>query len=73
MVAAMQTDLGVDLSSQRQALIDLFNAGGRGTVMYRLADDNVQTNPINNRAFIDAELELTLPSTLSDWVRSPLL
>ena len=23
--------------------------------MYRLADDNVQTNPINNRSLIDAE------------------
>lgn len=51
----INTDLGVDLTSQRQALIDLFNAGGRGAVMYRLADDNVQTNPINNRALIDAE------------------
>jgi hypothetical protein len=24
-------------------------------VMYRLSDDNAQTNPIDNRAFIDAE------------------
>jgi len=24
-------------------------------MIYRLADDNVQTNPINNRSFIDAE------------------
>ena len=24
-------------------------------MLYRLADDNAQTNPINNRAFIDAE------------------
>jgi reprolysin-like metallo-peptidase family M12B/Calx-beta domain-containing protein len=47
--------LGVNLSSQRQALIDLFNSGGRGNVLYRLADDNAQTNPINNRALIDAE------------------
>lgn len=50
----------IDLSSQRQALIDLYNQGGagnggRGAVLYRLADDNTQTNPINNRSFIDAE------------------
>jgi N-acetylneuraminic acid mutarotase len=51
----IQSDSGMDLSSQRDALINLFNSGGRGTVMYRLADDNVQTNPINNRTFIDAE------------------
>jgi hypothetical protein len=28
-------------------------------VMYRLADDNLQTNTINNRAFIDAEYNRT--------------
>jgi hypothetical protein len=59
-VATMQTDIGVNLSSQRDALINLFSqAGGgdagRGAVLYRLADDNLQTNPINNRALIDAE------------------
>jgi hypothetical protein len=48
-------DPGVDLSSQQSALMTLYNQGGRGAVMYRLADDNVQTNTINNRAFIDAE------------------
>ena len=46
---------GVDLSSQSNALINLFNQGGRGAVLYRLADDNLQTNPIINRPFIDAE------------------
>jgi hypothetical protein len=55
LLAGINADIGVDLSSQRQALIDLFNSGGRGAVLYRLADDNTQTNPINNRAFIDAE------------------
>jgi hypothetical protein len=45
----------VDLISQRSALIVLFNSGERGNVIYRLADDNVATNPINNRPFIDAE------------------
>ncbi len=51
----INTDIGVDLTPQRAALINLFNQGGRGAVIYRLADDNVQTNPINNRTFIDAE------------------
>jgi hypothetical protein len=50
----------IDLSSQRQALIDLYNqAGGgnagRGAVLYRIADDNTQSNQIHNRTFIDAE------------------
>jgi hypothetical protein len=54
-LATIMNDIGVDLTAQRQALIDLFNQEGRGSVIYRLADDNVQTNPIDNRAFIDAE------------------
>lgn len=54
-LATLQNDMGVNLSSQRSALIALHNSGGRGAVMYRLADDNAGTNPINNRAFIDAE------------------
>ncbi len=54
-LATIMNDIGVDLRTQRQGLIDLFNAGGRGNVTYHLADDNIQTNPINNRAFIDAE------------------
>jgi hypothetical protein len=51
-IAAIKNDDGVDLGSQRAALISL---GSRGAVLYRIADDNLQTNPINNRAFIDAE------------------
>jgi hypothetical protein len=54
-LATIRDDSGVDLSSQRGALMTLFNSGGRGAVMYRLADDNTQTNPINNRHLIDAE------------------
>src|SRR6185312_678326 len=54
-LTTLSSEVGADLSSQRQALIDLFNQGGRGAALYRLADDNTQTNPINNRAFIDAE------------------
>ncbi|HXD32898.1 MAG TPA: Calx-beta domain-containing protein [Pyrinomonadaceae bacterium] len=54
-LATLANDIGANLSSQRQALLTLFNQGGRGAVLYRLADDNVQTNPIDNRAFIDTE------------------
>jgi len=54
-LATMLNDLGVNLSAQRANLITLYNSQGRGGVIYRLADDNIQTNPINNRAFIDAE------------------
>jgi hypothetical protein len=55
LLGTINNDLGVNLTSRRQALIDLFNAGGRGSVLYRLADDNLATNPINNRALIDVE------------------
>jgi uncharacterized delta-60 repeat protein len=59
-LATIKNDLGVDLGSQRAALLTLFNdaggsSAGRGAVMYHVADDNLQTNPINNRALIDAE------------------
>jgi hypothetical protein len=54
-VLATMTSIGVSLTGERSNLITLYNSLGRGGVMYRLADDNVATNPINNRAFIDAE------------------
>jgi hypothetical protein len=54
-LTTIRDDIGSDLASQRQALIDLFNSGGRGNVLYRLADDNLVTNPIANGAFINAE------------------
>src|SRR5262249_21737709 len=59
-LATIKNDLSVDLMPQRAALLMLFNNAGGGTtgraaVVYRLADDNAQTNPINNRPFIDAE------------------
>jgi hypothetical protein len=43
---------------QRTALIGLFNSGGRGNVLYRLADDNTN-NPIDNHALLDAEYNRT--------------
>jgi hypothetical protein len=53
-LATIKNDIGPDLSAQTSALLSLYNSGGRGAVLYRLADDNLQTNPIDNRAFIDA-------------------
>ncbi len=55
LLATIKNDIGPDLTSQRPALIAVFNAGGRGAVMLQLADDDAQANPVNNRAFIDAE------------------
>jgi hypothetical protein len=63
LLATIKIDLGVDLTAQRNALITLFNSGGRGNVVYRLADDNVTTNPIDNRAFIDAEYNRAFVAT----------
>jgi len=63
LLAQIQTDLGVNLNAQRAGLITLYNSGGRGAVMYRLADDNLQTNPINNRALIDAEYNRAFVTT----------
>src|SRR5207302_2029402 len=62
-LATLKNDLDVDSISQRAALINLFNSGGRGAVLYRLADDNTQTNPINNRAFIDEEYNRAFVAT----------
>jgi len=50
-------------ASSDVALIALFNSGGRGMVLYRLADDNAATNPIDNRALIDAEYNRTFVFT----------
>jgi subtilisin family serine protease len=62
-LATINNEVGADLGSQRSALIGLFNSSGRGAVIYRLADDNSQTNPINNRAFIDAEYNRAFVAT----------
>jgi hypothetical protein len=55
----------VDLTSQRAALITLFNSGGRGAVMYRLANDDAQgsNGGINNRALIDEEYNRAFVAT----------
>ena len=44
-------------------MLTLFNSGGRGAVIYRLADDNLATNPLDNRAFIDAEYRRAFVTT----------
>jgi hypothetical protein len=56
-VLANLQSIGSPLNSERANLIALYNSLGRGGVMYRLADDSVSTNPINNRSFIDAEYD----------------
>jgi hypothetical protein len=67
-LATIQNADGVNLSAQRQALIDQYdNEGtddaGRAKVLYRLADDNTQS-PINNQAFINAEYNRQFALTL---------
>jgi hypothetical protein len=62
-LATIKNELGADLTSERAALITLHDFGGRGAVIYRLADDNTQTNPINNRALIDAEYNRAFVAT----------
>jgi len=59
LLSTIRTDLNVELISQRAALIALFNSGGRGAVVYRLADDSA-SNPIDNHALLDAEYNRTL-------------
>jgi hypothetical protein len=67
-LATLTGDLGVNLTAQRLALIGQYNqaantSAGRANVIYRLADDNVLTNPIDNRAFIDVEYNRTFVFT----------
>jgi uncharacterized delta-60 repeat protein len=67
-LATIKNDSGPDLTPQKSALLSLFNQvgggnAGRGAVLYRLADDNETTNPINNRAFIDAEYNRAFVAT----------
>jgi hypothetical protein len=58
----IQTADGVDLSSQTTALTALFNSGGRGAVLYRLADDNA-ANPVANQVFLNAEYNRAFVTT----------
>ena len=58
----IQAASGANLTAQRDALIALFGTGGRGAVMYRLADATAG-NPIVNTAFIDAEYNRSFVAT----------
>jgi hypothetical protein len=59
----IQVASGASLLSQTQALINLYDQSGPSAVLYRLADDNVSSNPINNRAYIDAEYNRAFVAT----------
>jgi hypothetical protein len=68
LLANIQAASGVNLNGQRNTLLNLFEredggAAGRGAVMFRLAEDNQAGNPINNRAFIDAEYNRAFVAT----------
>ena len=63
LIANIQAADGANLTGQRDNLINLFNNGGRGAVMFRLAEDNAAGNPVNNRAFIDAEYNRAFVTT----------
>jgi hypothetical protein len=63
LIANIQAASGANLTGQRAALITLFNSGGRGAVLFRLAEDNAAGNPINNRPFIDAEYNRAFVTT----------
>lgn len=63
LLATLQNDIGVNLTSERSNLMNLLGTGGRGAVIYRLADDNAGSNPINNRAFIDADYNRAFVAT----------
>ncbi len=62
LLLTIRNDLGVDLTASRNVLLALFNSGGRGAVLYRLADDN-QNNPVENRAVVDAEYNRVFVAT----------
>jgi hypothetical protein len=67
-LATIKNGDGADLDSQRTELLSLYNLAGGGTngraaVMYYLADDNRDTNPIDNRALIDAEYNRAFVAT----------
>jgi len=53
-LATIKNDTGADLNSLQSSLVAL---GSRGAVLYRLANDDLQTGNggFNNRTFIDAE------------------
>ena len=63
LISNIQAASSANLTGQRANLIALFNSGGRGAVLFRLAEDNQASNPINNRPFIDAEYNRAFVTT----------
>ena len=68
-LANIQNADGVDLSSQQSALVTRYNSvgggnAGRAQVIYLLSLDDAQNNPINNRAFVNAEYNRQFALTL---------
>ena len=63
LIANIQAASGANLTAQRDALITLHGTGGRGAALFRLAEDNMAGNPINNRPFIDAEYNRSFVTT----------
>ena len=61
-LATIQSATGANLTPQRDALLAEFNLGGRGRVLFRLADDNA-TSPVINTAFINAEYNRAFVAT----------
>jgi hypothetical protein len=62
LIANIRSSDGVDLASQRSALISQYDLGGPGRVLFSLASDDPQADPIN-RAFIDAEYNRVFAAT----------
>lgn len=77
LLATIRSDSGADLNSQRNTLINHFNQGGRGLVLFHLASDywnacGASTAPcvppnvgpaVDNRPLIDAEYNLIFVTT----------
>jgi len=76
LLATILTDSGANLSSQRDLLITHFNSGGRGLVLFHLANDywnTCQSAPcvptgfgtaVDNRPFLDAEYNRGFVATM---------
>lgn len=62
-LSTIRNSTGADLTSQRSALLELYNDGGRAAILYRLADDDLANSPIDNRSFVNAEYNRALVFT----------
>lgn len=67
-LATIKNEAGVDLDSQKSGLLSSYDQAGGGTngraaVIYYLANENSDADPINNRALIDAEYNRAFVAT----------